>query len=100
MTKALYQYFRSQNVTREQLLNICEAKIRDAVEAKVGELIRTERFQQLLIDGVVQVMRKEKAAFDRDGGYGFHNRLRDLAESMLQKQLLSDYTVSITPKVK
>lgn len=91
--KAVRQYL-TEKFPADQLNQLIDKKIADAVNERIGSYLRGDAFNNLCVNTVAQVIAGEKAVFEK-GTYGMHNRLRDLALNELQKQLVSAYEVRV-----
>ena len=94
--KAMYQYLADAGVDNTKLQEIVEKKIAQAVAGSVDRWVNSGKFNESIINAVAHYVQNEKQCFDRT--YGWSNRLRDLIQQELQKQLTSGFEVKVIPR--
>jgi hypothetical protein len=94
--KAMYQFLTDQGITKDSLAKVIESKVKDAVSEKIGNLINSKHFDQLIVAAVADFLRSTKEVFDRHGGYSVVNHIRDLVRKELQETILKEYQVTVT----
>lgn len=98
VSKAVYQYLADSGVTRDILADSVSRKIAEAISGAVDRAIKSGRFDELLLTAVLSYVQNEKTIFNREGGYGLSNRLRDIIQKELAAILVKDYQVSVTKR--
>lgn len=69
--------------------------IRAEVAVQVSAMLRTDKYDQLILNKIVEVVAGEKKSYDSNG-YGFYNRIRDLVNQKIQQLVLQDYKVTVS----
>lgn len=95
VTKAMYQFFTDLGVTQENLMKLVDSKVREAVAARVETWVNSGKFDDLIVAAVASYVKDDAKAFDRKGGYGLVNHVRDLIRKELTESLLRDYKVTV-----
>lgn len=98
VTKAVYQFLSDHGYGAESITKVVDAKVKDAVASKIDSLINSKRFDDLIVAAVASYVKNAKEVFDRNGGYGLVNHIRDLICKQLQETILSEYQVTVTKK--
>lgn len=95
--KAMHQYFTEMGVTKELLLQRVEVKIGEVISAKIESLLKSKRFDELIVSAVATYVKSVRQLYDNESrGYGLNNHIRDLIQKELQATVLKEYCVSVT----
>lgn len=97
INKALYQYLADHGV-KGKIEEIVAKKIEEVVTRVISNTLNTPKFDQMLVAAVCHVVSGEKKCFESNS-YGFANHIRDLVRQELQKLVVSQYDISVTPKL-
>ena len=98
VTKAMYQYLADQGISQKEVSDIAAKKVNDILSGYVDRLINSGKFDELVLANVLSFLKNEKAVFERQGGYGLTNRIRDMIAKQLQETVLSEYKVEVTKR--
>lgn len=77
------------------LNKVVAAAIKAEVAGQVSAMLRTDKYDQLILNTIADVVAGEKKVYESNG-YGFYNRIRDLVNQKIQQLVLQDYKVTVS----
>lgn len=86
-----------------KLAELVTAAVKVEVATQVSVMLRTDKYDKMILNEIVNVVGNERKAYDKElggNGYGFYHRIRDLVNQKIQALVLENYTVTVTPKPK
>lgn len=102
VTKATYQYLADMGVTKDAIQAMVEKhverKMSDILASHVADRVNSGKFDSMLLAAVADYKKNLKEVFDRQGGYGVTNHIRDIIRQALAELILSEYKVEVTKK--